>query len=591
MDLESELKRGIALHDAGQLGDAARCYQAILDQDPGNVDALNLMSALANLAGEAAFAADLARQAIAGDDSYFAPYLALGNALQNLGDIDGAVEAFRHAIRLNDASAESYCNLASALNACNRFDEAVDAAVQALVLKPDFPEAHNNFGNALLGQGNTEDAVECYEKSLALNPDFAEAWQNLGNAHLRAGDAEAALGAFARALQLEETAERFHNLGNAFLALAQFEPAARCFAQAIESDPGLHDAWMNLSVALKGLGQLADAEAVQRDAVQLRPEDAEAHFNLAVLLLQQGKYAEGWAEYEWRWQLPEFQQLLRDFPQPRWDGGRFDGRTLLVTAEQGYGDALEFCRFVPLVAALGGRVVLECRPGLERLLQTLAEGVEVVALGAPLPDFDLHAPLMSLPGLLGVTLENLPAAVPYLAVPAGSRGFPALAEPAKLKVGLAWAGKATRQDNAFRSCTLDDLAPLLDEAGAEFFSLQVGPAGGLGRWQGRGNLHDLAPDLSDFVDTAAAIAQMDLVITVDTSVAHLAGALAKPVWVLLSRPSNGFLWMDGRSDSPWYPSVRLFRQTVPGDWVGTLSEVKAELARLVRCPLWVSNPC
>lgn len=580
MDVEKELKRGLVYHQEGRLGDAARCYQAVLEADPANVDALNLMSVLANVAGQHQFAADLASQAIAADSTYFAPYIALGNALQALGNLDGAAAAFTQAGVLNDQSAEAFSNLASAQNAAGKFHDGSDSAVRALTLNPDLPEAHNNFGNALAGLDSPAEAAESYAKAVALNPDFAEAWHNLGNARMASGDGDGALEAFAHALKLDQSATNLYDMGTAFLALAQFEPAAKCFAQALELDEGFLDAWMNLAVALKSLGRLDEAEAVQRDAVAKAPDDAEAHFNLAVLLLQQGKYAEGWAEYEWRWGMPEFQPLIRDFGKPRWTGEDLAGRTILITAEQGFGDAIEFCRLVPLVAARGGRVILECRPGLERLFAGLEGCHQVVRLGDLLPAFDLHIPLMSLPLVLGVTESAIPAAVPYLAVPADAAVPPALAKAEGLKVGIAWAGKAARRDNAERSCTLNDLAPLFQVPGITLFSLQVGPQAGLGDWAGRANLYDLAPAITDFADTATAIAALDLVICVDTAVAHLAGALGKPVWLMLSRPSNGFLWMNEREDTPWYPTARLFRQSEPGNWPELLVRVTSELEKM-----------
>ncbi|MGE5475833.1 MAG: tetratricopeptide repeat protein [Bacteroidales bacterium] len=581
MDVNQYLQQGLAFHNAGDLSQAVRCYRAVLESDPTNVDALNLMSVLALQAGEARMAEDLARQAVAGDPTYFAAHLSLGNALQALGEVKAAAECFQRVVMLNESSAEGYCNLASALNALDRFDAANDAAVQALVLNPDMPAAHNNFGVALLGQGSAEEAAECFQKCVALDPQFTEGWHNLGNACAGLGDHEGALNAFAHALQIEATAERFYNLGNAFLALMRLDEAARCFSQAIEIDNQMADAWSNLSMVLRYAGNLAEAEDVQRAAVSLAPDDAEVHFNLATLLLQQGKYAEGWAEYEWRWGLPDFQASVRDFGKPRWDGAPLEGRTLLVSAEQGFGDAIQFCRLVPLAAARGGRVVLECRPGLERLFASLAGCAQVVPLGAPLPDFDVHVPLMSLPHILGLEVGRIPADVPYLTAPAGVSRFDDLAAVAGLKIGIAWAGKESRRDNRIRSCAAKDFAPLADLPGITLYSLQVGPAAGLGELAGRGNVHDLAPRLGDFADTAAAIAQLDLVISVDTSVAHLAGALGKPAWVLLSRPSNAFLWMEGRDDSPWYPATRLFRQPEAGDWAGLLSQVKQELAAQV----------
>lgn len=574
MDFEADLKQGIAFHNEGRLGDAARCYQAVLAADPGNVDALHLMSVLATMSGDAAFGVDLARQALAGDPSFFAAYVSLGNALQTLGQLEDAVGAFQQAVHLNPQSAEALTNLASALNDLERFDEACDVAARAVVLDPDLAEAQNNFGNALNGLGSPAEAAECYEKCLALRPDMVEAWRNLGLARAELGEREGAVDAFVKALELDPGPGRFLDLGNALLEVAQFDQAARCFAQAVEMDGGFVDAWMNLATALKGMGQLEQAEAVQRDALALAPDDAEAHFNLAVLLLQQGKMAPGWAEYEWRWKLPSFQPVLRPWNAPRWDGGRFDGKTLLVTVEQGFGDAIQFSRFLPQAAALGGRVILECRPELVTLMGTLAGVAQVVAAGDEVPTFDVHVPLMSLPGLLGVTLDTLPAQVPYLSVPAGIDDFADVAAATGLKVGLVWAGKASRSDNDWRSCRVEDLAPLTALSSVRLYSLQVGNAKMVG------GVSDLGPRLVDFAHTAAAIQALDAVVAVDTAVAHLAGALGKPVWVLLSRPSNGFLWMDQRGDSPWYPTAKILRQDSPGDWSPVISTLCAQLVEM-----------
>lgn len=572
VEQERILQRGIELHGAGELGDAARCYQAVLEVDPGNVDALYLMSVLAAHTGHLELAERLAREAIAGADGYFAPYIALGNVLQQGGALDEAEAAFRAALVRNPQSAEAECNLSSVLNAKGCFDAAATAAARALVINPDFVEARNNLGNALMGQDAVEDAAECYALCVAANPDFADSWSNLGAARTRLGDGEGALEAYARALQIEETPDRLLAVGVAFLAVGQFEPAARCFAQILELDGRNLDAWNNLAVALKSLGRLAEAEAVQRDAVALAPDDAEIRFNLALLLLQQGKWREGWAEYEHRWGMAEFRALDRGFVQPGWDGAAFPGQTLLITAEQGFGDAIQFSRFIALAAERGGRVVVECRPELRRLLATAPGCAETVVLGDALPPFDLHVPMMSLPRVLGLELETLPAPSSYLGVPAGAADFADVAAAPGLRVGLVWAGKASRGDNVLRSCSPGDLAPLLALDGASFFSLQVG--GGAAVWPAGRAPRDLSGRLGDFADTAAAVAALDLVIVVDTAVAHLAGALGKPAWVMLPRPCNGFLWMDDRTDSPWYPTARLFRQAAPGDWAGVVAAVR-----------------
>lgn len=575
METATLLEQGLACHAAGRLGDAARHYRAVLEQDPGNVDALNLMGSLVLLAGDSEAAATLARQAIARQPGWFAPFVTLGNALQQAGRPDAAVDAFREALKREPRSAEAHCNLASALNALGRYDDAVMAAVEAIMLNGMLAAAHTNFGNALMGLGNWGEAVEAFLKVVALEQDDAEGWYNLGCAYAADGQDEAAAASLSRSLQLRPSASAHYNLGNLHLRDGRAAEAETEFRATLALSPDLPDAGINLAAALGEQGRLAEAEAVLRRIVAARPDLADAHFNLSLILLRQGRFEEGWREYEWRWQRPDFQGLRRSFPQPAWDGGALDGRTLLVTVEQGFGDALQHCRFVAAAARRGGRVVLECRPGLGRLLAGLegvAQVVEAQAFDAALPPFDCHAPLLSLPRLLGVTLADLPGPVPYLRPPGDGSAFADVAAADGIRVGLVWAGSATRARAGRRALAFAELAPLLAVPGCRFFSLQVGgEAPGV-------PVTDLSGRLGDFADTAAAVAALDLVVTVDTAVAHLAGALGKPVWLLLSTPCDGFLWMDGRADSPWYPSARLFRQSRTGDWSGAVSAAAAALA-------------
>ncbi|HLO76882.1 MAG TPA: tetratricopeptide repeat protein [Magnetospirillum sp.] len=576
MDVAALLEKGLACHAAGQLGDAARCYRAVLEREPDNPDALNLMSSLVLMTGDAAQAANLAAQAIRAQPDWFAPYIALGNALQSAGRADQAADMFREALRLNPRSAEAHCNLSSAFNALGRFDEAVMAAVEAIVLNGELVQAHTNFGNALMGLGNAGEAVEAFLKVVALTPEDAEGWYNLGSAYAALDQPEEAVASLRRSAQLRPSAPAFYNLGNVLLRDDRPVEAEAAFRAAADLAPDWPDVPVNLAAALADQGRVGEAEGILRHVAAIIPDMADAHFNLALLLLRQGRFQEGWKEYEWRWQRPDFQPLRRPFVQPQWDGGELAGRTLLITAEQGFGDALQHCRFIAEVARRGARVVLECRPGLTRLLAGVEGVAEVVELGAELPSFDLHVPLLSLPHLLGVAVGDLPGRVPYLAVPPGTDDFADFAAGSEIKVGLVWAGSASRDRDRRRSLSPADLAPLLAVPGCRFHSLQVdgepAPA----------PVVTLVERLGDFADTAAAVAALDVVISVDTAVAHLAGALGKPVWVMLSTPCDGFLWMDGRDDSPWYPSARLFRQERGGDWGGVVAAVAHALAGFTR---------
>lgn len=579
MDIERELQKGIAHQEAGALADAARSYKLVLMQDPENVDALYLMSVLATTAGDPQFGAQLAGAAVAAQPDYFAPYLSLGNACQALGRLDEAVEAFAQALALNPASAEVHCNMSSVLNELDRHEEALDAATQALLINPSLTEAHNNFGNALLALGSPGEALECYAKVLSSAPDHAACWFNQGNAYSALGEFDHAVDAFLRSIELEDVAAKHYNLANALYAQGDLEQAAIAYCDVIERSPDSIDARINLAVVLREMDRLGDAEDMLREALCLAPEDADVHFNLALLLLQQGRLAEAWPEYEWRWRQPVFVALDRKFSQPRWDGAAQPGATLLVHVEQGFGDAIQFVRFVAHAAQRVGRVVLECRPELKRLFASVPAADQVVAWGEPLPSFDLHIPLMSLPLVLGGD-EGVRQSQPYLAAPSDAGVFSEIATREGFKVGIAWAGKMSRRDSAQRACRPDDLLPLLNLPGVSVFSLQVGatdedlaPLGSA--------LINLAPRLTDFAETAAAISELDLIITVDTAVAHLAGALGKPVWVMLSKPSNGVMWLSGEKVC-WYASARMFQQPTRGDWPGLVQQIAGELANQLK---------
>ena len=577
MNVQVVLQEGLDHHRAGRMADAARCYKRVLEADPGNADALNLMSALALVAGDPRAAAALALGAISAQPGWAAPHVSLGNALQAAGRADQAVDAFQKAIALAPETAEAYVNLASALNDLGRFGDAVKMAVEAIVIDSSLAEAHNIFGNALVGLGSPEEAVEAYQKAVYLRPEWDAPWFNIGVALAAQGKHDEAAAVYGRSIRLADGAAKHYNLGNSLAALGRLAEAEAEYRAALAVDPGYTDASNNLSVMLKDQERLEEAAALLEQALAHTPDSADLHWNLALARLMAGDWRRGWQEYEWRWRMPTFRAFTRDFGCPVWDGGDPAGKTVLVSAEQGFGDAIEFCRFVPALAARGAVVTLECRQGLKRLFGTLDGVARVVSPGEPYGGFDLTVPLMSLPHRLGLDLADLPARLPYLAVPAAAGDFSDVAALPGRKVGLVWAGGDSRRDNARRSCRATDLLALQEVPGCRFFSLQVGPAAT--QATDLPGVIDLSPRLGDFADTAAALAALDLVIAVDTAVVHLAGALGKPVWVLLSRPSNGFLWMCGRGDSPWYPRVaRLWRQPAADDWQGLVRRVRDALA-------------
>jgi Tfp pilus assembly protein PilF len=521
--VQADFAIAIEHHQAGRLEEAEHLYRQILAIDPRHAGSLNMIGMI-NL---------------------------------HLGRHDLALDLISKAIAVNPTDAMYHNNRGIVLRRQGRLDEASACYRCALDLSPNYPEAHNNLGNTLMQQGRLNEAVARYRRALDLRPDYPEAHNNLG----------AALKQQARPDKAEEHLRR-----------------------ALDLRPDYPEAHNNLGAALRQQGRIQEAIICYRRAVHLAPDYAEAHNNLAAALLAQGALTEGWKEYEWRWKTPSMIAGARDFVQPQWHGEAAPGRTLLIHAEQGFGDTVQFCRYAPLAAQRALRVILEAPKPLVRLLRTSPEVEFVVPQGEQLPDFDLHCPMLSLPLALGTTLADIPGVTPYLhpdpsQVEAWRSRLAAMARPGQ-RIGLVWAGNprlnlpAHAAEDRRRSMAPDRLAPLFDLPGLEFFSLQKDgspPPAHL-------PLHDFMQEMDDFADTAALIAHLHLVISVDTAVAHLAAALGKPVW-LLNRFDSDWRWMMGRRDSPWYPTMRLNRQPRPGDWEAVIAEVARDLGESPIDPL------
>ncbi|WP_243370219.1 tetratricopeptide repeat protein [Geotalea sp. SG265] len=435
-------------------------------------------------------------------------------------------------------------------------------------------------GNALAGAGDYAGAIAAYLQALQLAPRQPALLNNLGLAYMENGQLEEARATFERFIALDpENAEPWNNLAVVVQMAGDLEKAAELFRKAIALDPLYAEAWYNLGFALEEQRNWSDAMTCNRRAILLRHDYAEAHFNLALLLLLTGSFREGWQEYEWRWVTKGFSTPRRYFTQLQWDGSPFPGRTLLVHMEQGFGDIIQFIRYIPLVAGLGGKVVVAGPTELKGLLARV-DGVERVLVdGDAWPEFHLHIPLMSLPLILGTELETIPGKVPYLQpeqeeVKEWARR---LENDRAFKVGLVWSGRLNTEKNRRRACSLEDFGPLFTVAGISWYALQMGD----GKEQLEavpfgGQIRDLTYLIADFADTAALIANLDLVISIDTSVCHLAGALGKEVWTLLCRSAD-WRWLLDRNDSPWYPSMRLFRQDQAGDWSSVMARVEEAL--------------
>ena len=458
-----------------------------------------------------------------------------------------AAKLFLEVTRLRPDGFEAYCQLGLMLRQLGQLDDALSCLHRAREIKPGFPKLNLLIGSFYKQQGRLAEAADCCRREIQLDPTNADAHYNLG-------------------LVLQN--------------LDQPEEAIRAYRAALAVRPDYVDALVNLGELHQGRLDLDAAVRFCEEAIRLRPDSAEAHWQLGTALLARGDFVRGWREYEWRWKLPDFATPQAGQGRPLWDGADLHGQRILLHAEQGFGDFIQFIRYAPLVARRGGEVIVGCPPPLLSLLATVPGVKQVVTDRTALPPFAVQAPVLSLPAIFRTTLANLPREVPYLSAPASGLVLPETAG-ARLQVGLVWAGAASHKNDRRRSLPLELLRDWAELPGIQWHSLQVGPravdlaslgiAGKFTDWNGR---------LRDFGDTASMIAQLDLVIAVDTAVAHLAGALSKPVWTLLPFAAE-WRWMQGREDSPWYPTMRLFRQSSPGDWPELLGRVKTALGRLL----------
>jgi tetratricopeptide (TPR) repeat protein len=513
--IQQALDAALEHHRQGRFVEAETLYRQILVTHPDHPQALHLLGTLAGQVGRFDAAIPLIQRAIGLNPSVAMFYNNLAECLRSTGRKQESADAFAQAVRLQPQTAMFLANLSGALLDLSKWDEGAEAARKAIAADPNFAIAHGNLGSALTEMGLPEEAVIALRRAIELNPNYADGYNNLG-------------------------------------------------------------------AALMGLGRFDEGAEAYRQAIRLQPEFGEAHMNLSGALIFNGDWQGGWREYEWRGRAKRGWDPPQQFPQPRWQGEPPAGKRILLHCEQGVGDTLQMLRYVPLIAAKGGRVIVQCQPPLHRLLASQSGVEQVVPLGSSLPEFDVHCPFMSLPMVMQTGPATLPANVPYV------NGDPKLAEamasvvagPPGLKVGIAWAGNPSFMHDRFRSTSLDRLASLAKATGVRWFSLQKGDAAAQLKNPPPGmGITDLSAHLNDFADTAAVMANLDLVISTCTSVAHLAGAMGRPLWVMLSTSAD-WRWLRDRSDSLWYPTARLFRQPRQGDWEAVAQAIADELHKM-----------
>ena len=550
--------------NAEALRQAERCIQRgewlsaegilrfVLEENPGHAGALRLLAELCFAQGRAAEALDI--------------YDAI--------------------LRANPVDAEISYNRGVVLSALGRHQDALAGFDATLERQPRDVAALINRGNALHALRRYADALACFDAALEIAPGNADVRYNRGNTLVALGRHEEAIGSFDAALALRPNQpEILLNRGVALAAIGRPSEALEAYAAVLAIDPRRAEAHYSRGNALRALERDAEAVANYDAALALQPEHADAHWNRAWALLSLGDYERGWPEHEWRSKSARWLAPPPRTSAPLWLGEReCADRRLLVLSEQGTGDTVQYLRYVPLLAACGAKVMLELPRALERLCAPFRKHATLVFDDEPLPRHDLYCPIASLPLAFGTRVETVPAQIPYIeadpAIVARWRETIAPA-PETLRAGLVWAGNPRQGSEARRGIGLAHCLPLLEVPNVRWFSLQVGERASDPARLARSPVVDLSADLTDFAETAAAIANLDLVITTDTAVAHLAGAMGKPVWVLLMFAAD-WRWLRGRDDSPWYPSARLFRQESPGDWGGVIDRAKRELTQLAK---------
>ncbi len=625
-DIAPLFAQGLALHQAGRLAEAEAVYHQVLAARPGHFDSLHLLGVIYLQRGNHAKAVQQIDLALKVDPDNVPALNNRGNALNDLRRFDDALASFDRVLRLKPDNAEAHSGRGNTLKELGRYDEALADYDRALALRPDYAQAHSNRASALHALSLFEDALAACDRALALQADFAGALSNRGNALKELGRYEAAIESYDRAIALQPAfAEAHSNRGNALHELHRFEDALAGYDRALALRPDFAEAHSNRGNALQELRRHDEAVASYDRALLLRPDMAEvhsnrgnaltelrqferalesfdraqalrpdladAHFNAALCRLLTGDFVRGWEEYEWRWGTAQLKDARRNFARQQWSGSeQIAGKTILVHAEQGFGDTLQFCRYVPHLAARGARVILEVQKPLHSLMSTLSGAAQIVSRGDRLPHFDLHSPLLSLPRAFGTKPGTIPSDTPYLSASAGKTAAwrARLGDDDRLRVGLVWAGSSRKElPNAARidrqrSIAFDRLQPVLQVTGCAFYSLQKGgePAAQLRASEHGRAVIDWTEELHDFSDTAALVANLDIVVAVDTAVAHLAGALGKP-FLLMNRYNTCWRWLLDRDDSPWYPAARQFRQDETRTWEPVIARVADALRACV----------
>jgi len=584
MNINDAIQMALSAQQSGHLKSAENIYIEILKVHPDNVSALHFLGLIYYKQRDFNSASRYIKEALRLEPTYVEAHYNLGIIFQELGNHDEALACFRSALDLRPDYAEALRNLGAVLQSQGNLDGAITTYQKALQINPELPDVHRFLGYLFRDKGMLDEAIACFEKALIIQPDLPDVYNNLGIVYRVKGILDKAIACFQKALLIQpDLPDVYNNLAATFRDKGYLDEAIICFQKALQCNPDFTEALNNLGVALQEKREFDNAIACFKKALQINPYFASAHWNLALIHLLTANFEEGWKEYIWFWKLRNSPE--HNFSQPLWEGSNINGKTILIYSEQGLGDTIQFIRFLPLITQRGAKVIVECQRELISLLQNMPEISGIIAPGENLPEFDIQCSLLMLPALLKTTLENIPAKIPYLTpgrLLVQKWHNKLICNISKLKIGIAWSGGHRDSILHLRACRLELFAQLAELDEVIFYSLQKGTGSEQAKNPPEGmELIDYTDEISDFSDTAALMQNLDLIISVDTAVAHLAGALGRPVWTLLPFSAD-WRWMLNREDSPWYPTMRLFRQENPSNWDGVFTCVYYALNEILK---------
>lgn len=551
--LTDDINKAVQLHQTGNLSEAKAIYERVLKVDSGNLDSIHLLGLIEYQSGNSQAAISLFSRAMSINPHLPDIHNNLGLALMGQGKLQEAINCFKEAMRLDPDFVKAYFNLGNVFKEQKKFSDAVEHYNRALDLAPEFPEVCNSLGNVFKEQGKYEEALEQYRKAISLRPDLAEPYNNIGAV-------------------LDEQ--------------DKLSDAVQYYKKALQLNPGYADAYWNIGNLLF-LKECKLDEAIEhyQEAIRLRPNFSEAHFHRGLALLLKGNFKEGWPEYVWRFgQNIEKNASYNNFTKPLWDGSSLKGKRIVVSSEQGAGDCIQFIRYLPLLKELGAYIIFECYGKLLKLFDGF-NSIDFLVEG-PFPAesdiaYDYFVPLLCLPQIFKTNTDTIIKNTPYIASnPELVKQWGNKINSDSFRVGIVWEGTRTHFNDRNRSFDLSVFEPLTSMSGVSLYSLQKEITSEQSNLLEEMNIIALGDSLEDFSYTAAAIENLDLLISVDTAVVHLAGAMGKPVWTLLPFVPD-WRWLLKRDDSPWYPTMRLFRQTRPGDWKSVIIQIKDELEKIL----------